>query len=100
MDVIRHDHESVKIVFDQVPILNRFDHLRGDVGYSQVSRTHAGVGQKAIHGQESPAGRDRRRGRKAAASWQAAMKTPGDEQGPANRMDVWEATSVESGHAG
>ncbi len=52
MDVIRHHHETMKIVVEQVTVTYGFDHQGGNFGSPEGRRADTRIGQKTIHGQE------------------------------------------------
>ena len=52
MDVIRHHHETMKIVVEQVTVTYGFDHQGGNFGSPEVRRADTRIGQKTIHGQD------------------------------------------------
>jgi hypothetical protein len=88
----------VKLAVLHVPlfILDGFDHHLGKPRLAKVQRTSVSGVEKAVHRQEGLAGSGRRR--KSAVRREAAMQTPGEEDGLPDGVIVRQAATMESGH--
>jgi hypothetical protein len=96
MHVIGHDHEAMEQVLRGVPVLNRFSHHANDIGSLMIERAGRSVSKKTVHREECLARRSR--AGKRPICGESAVEAPGDEQRPADFVDMGQPASVEMRH--
>ena len=98
MNVVRHNNIGMELAVPHVLlfVVDGFDYHRGELRTAKVQRTSVSGVEKAVHRQEGLAGGGRRR--ETAVRREAAMQTPGEEDGLSDGVIVRQAATVESGH--
>ena len=98
MHVVRHHNIRMELVVSHVPLfmVDGFDYHLGELRLEQVQRTRASGVEKAVHRQEGLAGGGRRG--ESAVRREAAMQTPGEEDGLSDGVIVRQAATMEGGH--
>src|SRR5437016_6263509 len=98
MNVVRHHDIGMELVVSEIliSIVDGVDHHACNLGPSQEERAGDSKIENAIHGEEGSSGGGHRG--EGAIRRQAAMQTPGEEDGLADGMIMRQPATMEDGH--
>src|SRR5437016_3206656 len=98
MNVVRHHDIGMELVVSEIliSIVDGVDHHACNLGPPQEERAGDSKIENAIHGEEGSSGGGHRG--EGAIRRQAAMQTPGEEDGLADGMIMRQPATMEGGH--
>jgi hypothetical protein len=98
MYVIRHDDKRVELIITQalLPVTKSGHYHVCDLRHPKVQRSFAGVVEHSVHRQECLSGC---RGFRETTAWRhTGMQPPGDEDGLAYRVKMWQTADAGGAH--